>query len=276
MSEPVLRQIADDVTRCCAAAYSSELATLLMGDTWHPGGLDLTRRLGQLVGLTPESRVLDVASGVGTSAIALAEEFGCTVTGVDASEQNAARATERAAASAAATRLRFVPGDANGLSFPSGDFDIVLCECALCTFADQPAAVREFARVLRPGGRVGISDVTRNAPLPTELDSLIGRIACIAGAMRTDDYVVLLEAAGFADVETEEHNAALQDVVERIRQRIVGAQLLTGLHRLELPGIDLEQAAALARSAIVSVRDGRLGYTLLVATTRTPVAIASC
>ncbi|HVB63770.1 MAG TPA: methyltransferase domain-containing protein [Nitrolancea sp.] len=265
MSEPAMRQITADVTRCCAAVYSSELATLLLGDTWHPGGLDLTRRLGQLAGLTPESHVLDVASGVGTSAIAIAEEFGCTVTGVDASEQNAAHATERAGESEVAARIRFVTGDANRLAFPPGSFDVVLCECALCTFADQAGAVREFARVLRPGGRVGISDVTRHGPLPPELNTLLSRIACIAGALPVDAYVRMLETAGFMVTETEEHGAALRDVVERIRQRIVGAQLLTRLHQLEIPGVDLEQAAALARLAVSSVRHGRLGYSLLVA-----------
>ncbi len=51
----------------------------LLGESFHPGGAALTERLGQLLALTPESRVLDAASGKGTSAVLLAQRFGCTV-----------------------------------------------------------------------------------------------------------------------------------------------------------------------------------------------------
>src|ERR1700757_884969 len=84
--------------RCCSSAYESEFARMLLGDSFHPGGLDLTRRLGILLNLGPGLRVLDVASGKGESAIFLAREFGCEVLGIDFGPQNVADATERAAA----------------------------------------------------------------------------------------------------------------------------------------------------------------------------------
>ena len=59
--------------QCCAKLYESDLVKLLLGDSFHPGGLRLTERLGSLLRLTAESRVLDVASGNGTSAFFLAE-----------------------------------------------------------------------------------------------------------------------------------------------------------------------------------------------------------
>jgi len=71
------------VKQCCAQLYESDLAKLLLGDSFHPGGVRLTERLGEILGLGPLSRVLDVASGEGTSAIFLAEHFGCQVLGVD-------------------------------------------------------------------------------------------------------------------------------------------------------------------------------------------------
>ena len=260
-----MRAISADVARCCANVYSSDLATLLLGDAWHPGGLDLTKRLGQLLDLGSDTRVLDVASGIGTTAITLAEEFGCVVVGLDASETNVARATERAAESNVMERVRFVTGEASHLEFSSGSFDVVVCECALCTFADQTGAVREFGRVLRPGGRIGLSDVTRKGSLPADLDNLLSRIACIAGAMPVERYAAMLETAGFEVTESEQHDTALREVIDRVRQRILGVQVLTRLKQLDLPGVDLDQAATIARSAVESVRDGRLGYMLMVA-----------
>src|SRR5258707_15530641 len=89
---------ANDVKQCCAQLYESDLARILLGDSFHPGGLRLTERLGELLHLTPESRVLDVASGKGTSALFLAERFGCHVVGLDYSGQNVTQANELAAA----------------------------------------------------------------------------------------------------------------------------------------------------------------------------------
>jgi SAM-dependent methyltransferase len=65
------------------------------------------------------------------------------------------------------SRVRFIVGAAETLPFPSESFDAPLCECAFCTFSDKERAASEFARILRPGGLVGMSDLTRTAdPLP--------------------------------------------------------------------------------------------------------------
>jgi len=73
----------ESLKQCCARLYESDIARLLLGESFHPGGLKLTQRLGEILGLGPDSRVLDVASGKGTSAIFLAQRFGCEVVGVD-------------------------------------------------------------------------------------------------------------------------------------------------------------------------------------------------
>jgi cyclopropane fatty-acyl-phospholipid synthase-like methyltransferase len=71
------------VKQCCAAIYESDAARLLFGDSFHPGGAKLTERLGRILNLTSRTRVLDVAAGNGTSAIIIADVFGCQVVGVD-------------------------------------------------------------------------------------------------------------------------------------------------------------------------------------------------
>ena len=85
-----------EIKHCCAQLYESDMAKLLLGDSFHPGGLKLTERLGSLMQLTAQSRVLDVASGTGASALFLARHFGCQVIGMDFSDQNVLRANEAA------------------------------------------------------------------------------------------------------------------------------------------------------------------------------------
>ncbi len=74
--EALGRSDADEIKHCCARLYESEIVSRLLGESFHPGGATLTERLGQLLALTPESRVLDAASGKGASAVVIAERFG--------------------------------------------------------------------------------------------------------------------------------------------------------------------------------------------------------
>lgn len=261
-------QTADAVAlkTCCADLYGSEWAQLLLGESFHPGGLALTERLGESLGLQPGQRVLDVAAGKGSSAIFLARRFDCRVVGVDYGPDLAAEANARAQEAGLADRVAFEPGDAEDLRFADGAFDAIICECAFCTFPNKFAAAGEFARVLRPGGRVGLSDLTRNGPLPAELESLLAWIACIADARPVDEYVSYLGKAGLIIDQVEDHDAVLGDMIHDIRAKLLGAELLVKLKKLDLPGADFEEAKALARRAAEAVRQGQLGYALVVGT----------
>src|SRR5262249_24512830 len=84
-----------EIKSCCATLYQSDLVGRLLGDSFHPGGEALTIRLGELLQLGPDSSVLDVASGQGTSAILLARRFGCRVLGIDYGRTATALANER-------------------------------------------------------------------------------------------------------------------------------------------------------------------------------------
>jgi arsenite methyltransferase len=251
--------------QCCAALYESDFARLLLGDSFHPGGLDLTRRLGMLLELGPGMRVLDVASGKGESAIFLAKEFGCEVVGLDLGSANISEATQRAEAAGVTALVTFRQGDAEGMEFPTAAFDRVICECAFCTFPDKAAAAREFARVLRPEGRIGLSDLTRTGSLPSELEGLLSWIACIADARPVAEYAGYLEAASFAIAARESHDRALIQMARDIQARLLGLELMVKLKKLDLPGTDLGQAQQFARAAMAATREGKLGYALIVA-----------
>ncbi|MBL7660072.1 methyltransferase domain-containing protein, partial [Escherichia coli] len=80
-------------------------------------------------------------------------------------------------------RVRFHLGDAESVPLPDDTFDALVCECAFCTFPDKNAAAQQFARILRPGGLAGITDVTvGDGGLPAELTPLAAWVACIADA----------------------------------------------------------------------------------------------
>jgi len=252
-----------DVKTCCAAVYESDFARLLLGDSFHPGALKLTARLGEQLGLRPGLRVLDVAAGKGDSAMFLARQFGCEVAGVDFGAENVREATSRA--ESVSSNAMFVTGDAESLDFPDASFDAVICECAFCTFPDKPAAASEFARVLRPGGELGLTDLTRSGPLPPELSGLLAWIACIADARPVEEYAGYLATAGFNIRTIEPHDAALAEMARDIQARLLGVELMVKLKKLDLPGVDFDEAKQLASAAAQAIHQGLLGYSLMIA-----------
>jgi arsenite methyltransferase len=253
----------EHVKQCCARLYESELVSRLLGDSFHPGGAALTERLGQLLQLTPTSRVLDAASGKGTSALLIAQRFGCSVLGADFSAQNVARATADVDRLGLAGRVEFRIGDAEHLPVDDASMDAVICECAFCTFPDKAQAAREFARVLKPGGRLGLSDVTRMPGPAGELDDLMAWIACLADARPAAAYAELFSAAGFADVTIESHDDALIAMIRGIGKQLFATEVLAGLNAFDLNGIDLTGAKRLTSQALSAAQQNRLGYAIV-------------
>ena len=250
---------------CCAAVYGQEWLSLLVGESLHPGGLELTRHLGNRLRLGPADRVLDVACGTGTTSVLLAQEFGCHVTGVDYGAQQIERATAAAAAAGFAVRTAFEVGDAESLPFDAGSFTAVICECAFCTFPSKAQAASEMYRVLAPGGRVGITDLTVNGPLPEALQGVAAWVACVADAQPVQRYAAILTAAGFAHIATEEHNDAIAKLIADIQTKLMGVSILAGLGKIDLGDVDLGAGRAMARAARQATRDGLLGYCLVTA-----------
>jgi ubiquinone/menaquinone biosynthesis C-methylase UbiE len=254
----------DVVKACCAASYGSDLVGLLLGEAYHPGGLALTRHLADRLALTRGSRVLDVASGRGTTAVLLASEYGVRVDGIDLAAANVALA-QAAADAAGLTQVSFIVGDAETLPYPDGVFDAVICECALCTFPDKRAAAGELARVLRPGGRVGITDVVADpARLPAELTGLAAWVACIGDARTLDEYAVLLTRAGLRVTDTARHDGALARMIDQIAARLALVRM-TNARRADAIGIDFNRVPAVLGAARAALDDQVLGYALLVA-----------
>ncbi len=252
-----------ELKACCAGAYASPAARFLLGDSFHPGGATLTSRLVRALQVGASATVVDVGSGPGTSAIQLASETSCSVVGVELSAESVDAASRAAAAAGFLGRVRFIVGDAEALPLEDDSMDGALCECALCTFPDKRTAARELARVLRPGARLALSDVTANAGrLPPELIGLQAWVACIADARPLEEIAALLEEAGLAVESIERHDQVLRELLDRVGARLQLASIARSF------GEGVQRGRELAASARAAVADGMLGYGVVVAAKR--------
>jgi arsenite methyltransferase len=254
---------AADLKRCCATAYGLDIVAALLGESYHPGGIELTRRLAAALGLRTGMRVAEVASGPGTTAIALAEEFGVHVIGLELGARSAARAARTALARRPSSGVSFVVADAEAAPLADGSMDAVLCECAFCTFPNKPRGASEMARLLRPGGRVGIADVVVEPErLPPSLQTAAAWIGCLAGALPVRDYEGILGRAGLRVIAAEPHDEALGGMIDEVEARIMALRL-AGV--APLAALDPQQVRDVADTGRRTVADGVAGYVLLVA-----------
>jgi ubiquinone/menaquinone biosynthesis C-methylase UbiE len=250
---------------CCATFYQSDLVRMLLGDVLHPGGLELTGHLGEVIRLKETDSVLDIACGRGASAIYLAEHFNCRVTGLDYGAENIGAAEAHASNQGVSHLTTFRQGDAEGLPFDDGTFDAIISECSFCTFTGKARATAEMSRVIRRGGRLGLTDVTISGPLPHDIQSLLAWVACVAGSGPPEEYVSKLEEAGFTDFTVEDQRDALLRLVHDVRRKLLGVELAARLGKLDLGGLDLNEAKRLAGHTVELMEGGLIGYTLITA-----------
>lgn len=249
---------------CCTNLYELSLTQLLLGESFHPGGLAVTRQLAESAWVGRGSRVMDAACGVGATARFLAREFAAGVIGMDRSQALLTEARAQTYQAGLQDRVQFMHGDVGALPFPDNYFDVIFCECALCLFANAPAALDEFLRVLKPGGRLALSDIVLNAPIPAELSSALGHALCIMGARSMDVYKNIITAAGFSGTRSKDVSKVLLDMVARIEKRLRLTDVLAELAKLDLTDgmAESEQILQTARDFIAA---HGVGYALFVA-----------
>jgi arsenite methyltransferase len=249
-----------DVKACCAAVYSSDAVHWLFGDALHPGGEELTERLTRTLGVGPGDVVLDVGSGLGTSALAIASATPADVVGVDLSGENVARARARASEADLDGRVSFLQADAEALPLADGSVAGVVCECSFCLFPDKPTVAAELARVLRPGGRLALADVTaRPAELPAELRTVTAWTACFADARPLQEISDLIGGAGLSIERVEEHDDALAELVDRVEGRLRLASAF-GAHLRDELRDGVERGLELVSAVRRALGTGIVGY----------------
>ena len=161
--------------------------------------------------LNPGERVLDLGSGGGIDVLLSAKRVGPTgrAFGLDMTDEMLALA-QRNAAEANATNVEFLKGHIEAIPLPAASIDVVISNCVVNLAADKPAVFREVARVLRPGGRIGITDIVADDSLTPDERAERGSYAgCIAGALSVSEFTDGLREVGLTEVSvTPTHDAA--------------------------------------------------------------------
>jgi len=205
MKEEVKARYADLALRdmplsCCNGVYTpTDLADL------PPEAAGLSLGCGNpvaLASLRPGEVVLDIGSGAGLDVLLAARKVGPAgrAIGLDTTEamiQRASQAAERAGFSNVEFRL----GDAEEMPLPDESVDVIISNCVINLTLDKGRVFQETYRVLKPGGRLMISDIVTDKPLPESVRSNPDEWArCVGGALPEKDYIGLIVQAGFETV----------------------------------------------------------------------------
>lgn len=207
-----------------------------------------------LAGLRPGQVVLDLGSGGGLDVIVAARQVapGGAVYGLDLSAEMT-RLARRNAVRAGVENAAFIRGDLEAMPLRTGSVDVIISNCVINLTPDKAQAIFEAFRVLKPGGRLVVSDVVvdpdlSGLPLPgPAIRSALSWAGCLAGALTTGQYRALLQAAGFAGIAVQ--------VDFRYSPRELAADLPAGLRRLAPPVLG-DLAARFASATITAYKPG--------------------
>lgn len=162
-----------------------------------------------LASLRPGETVVDLGSGAGFDSFLTAQRVGPEgrIIGIDMTPAMIDKAKRNAAAGGYAN-VEFRLGEIESIPLPDGTADVVISNCVINLSPDKASVFREAFRILKPGGRMMISDIVLLAPLPDAIRASIeAYIGCIAGALLRDDYLAMIRAAGFGSVTVHDESA---------------------------------------------------------------------
>ncbi len=216
---------------CCdtsTALYPADLLTTVPSDvanTSYGCGDPIT-----LASLQPGQTVLDLGSGAGLDCFFAAKKVGETgrVIGVDMTPEMIERAT------ASAKRLNlsnveFRQGYLEELPVETNSVDVIISNCVINLSPDKSKVFAEAIRVLKPGGKLAVSDIVTDGPLPEAIkQSMAAWAGCVAGAVEANDYIGMMKAVGFTDIsvtpvffDKETVDSALNDMKDAVELKSI-------------------------------------------------------
>jgi arsenite methyltransferase len=184
-----------------------------MGITKHMGSMHSTEALIEACNIGPGHQVLDIGCGVGITPCYLAKRIDCRVVGIDITPQMIAKSQARAKQMGVAKRVEFRVADARDLPFDEGAFDAVIVESLLVFLAEKEQAIREFTRVCKAGGFVGLNEMTLlQEPAPPKLVAYFEHTTGMKGPPPTvTAWRALLESAGLEEVTAQGYQVTIRD-----------------------------------------------------------------
>jgi arsenite methyltransferase len=258
-----------DGQSCCAddGQYGSQLYTALERESLPDAAVMASLGCGNptaVAELRDGERVLDLGSGGGIDVLLSAKRVGPSgrAFGLDMTDEMLALA-QRNAAAAGATNVEFLKGHIEAVPLPAASIDVVISNCVVNLAADKPAVFAEIARVLRPGGRIGISDIVADDALTAEERAERGTYTgCIAGALTFSEFRSGLEAVGFTDISlTVSHQVAdgMYSVIVKATKPADGAEGEAVAHRAAATAGTAPAATAVRASARSCGCEGNCG-----------------
>jgi len=204
------------VSSCCGgAAFDGTTDPItsnlyVMGETQELPAAAILASLGcgnptMLAQLSPGEVVLDLGSGGGIDVLLSARRVGPTgkAYGLDMTDDMLALA-RRNAEEAGVKNVEFLRGRIEDIPLPSNSVDVIISNCVINLSGDKAAVLREAFRVLKPGGRFAVSDVVVQGELPAEVKrSMELWVGCVAGALSDEEFISLLQDAGFEEPSVE-------------------------------------------------------------------------
>lgn len=226
---------------CCSAFYEQDWVRHLAEDIFHPGGAELTNKTVAAMNLPPGAAIADLGCGTGTTAMMLARYYGFRVSAVDISAANIERAIQRMGADHAA--VRFCQADARHLPFNDSELDGIIAECTFSLFTEQESVLSEIRRVLKPGGKLAITDMATRGALPEDIAGILAPWTCLADAVDEETYLEMFAAAGFEIQTMADESAGLISLVRKLKRKLLllgaGALVKGTPPEFDLPGFDL-------------------------------------
>jgi SAM-dependent methyltransferase len=244
-------------TSCCGT--TSDVASSLGYDSVDlellPDGANLGLGCGaplEHLELKTGETVVDLGSGAGIDALIAARKVGPegAVIGIDMTPEMLAAARKNAEA-AGAEQVDFREGRLENLPVDDGSVDAVTSNCVINLVPDKSQVFNEISRILRPGGRLVISDILLDGELPDAIrDNVLAYVGCVAGAERRDSYFKMLRDAGLGDVEV------IKDVDFLETTEKASPAAVTSI--MEQTGIDREEKASGPKPQALQPRQARL------------------
>ncbi|MFF1509624.1 SAM-dependent methyltransferase [Streptomyces sp. NPDC058326] len=257
----------------------TDLGSATLGENLHFGYWDapdspvplaeatdrLTDLMTDRLRVGPGSRVLDLGCGTGRPALRIADRTGADVTGISISHKQVERATVLAADRDLTDRVRFERADAMDLPFAAGSFDAVIALESIIHMPDRARVLRQVARVLRPGGRLVLTDFFERAPIPDAGRPAVERYLreFMMTMVQAEDYPPLLRQAGlWFDELTDISGPTLRRTFIELSARINGsARQLAADYGGELveqfDPADMTDVEEFGHLLVVAVRPGR-------------------
>lgn len=185
----------------------------------HPGGLPKTDEMMQRCHIGPGQRVLDVGTGKGATACALAREYACSVVGIDLSPRMITACRERARREGLAHLVTFEVADAQALPFSCGSFDIAMAEC-VTTLMDKRRALGEMARVTKAAGYVADLEMIWRRPPPPQAEAGFREAWEGYETMTLEGWRKLFQDAGLTDIQAVDFSGPPESLERETRQAL--------------------------------------------------------